>query len=248
MKKIIFITSFILTSILGFSQTNETQSKNPCISGDCQNGYSYYYNEITQVVYVGWYKDGLYDGPGYLQKPEGLYVFSNFNKGKIDGYSIYNFGKGKGSGMFKMGVKQGNHFLEHNSQTMARMLITYKDDVIISEKLHEVAVDNKNACMSGNCMDGFGMKRQAEDKVWVGQFKNGNLIYGEDMNPYTQVSSFKMFSTETTFEYKFYNKGGIEIAGDFSNNERNGRTVMLKLSEGVFQGAITENGKVIKRF
>lgn len=243
MKNLILTATLTLISVIGFSQT-----EGPCLSGDCKEGYSYYYNETTQIVYIGWYKDGLYDGPGYLQNPDGSFVFSDFTKGKIDGYSFYNFGKGKGSGIFEMGVKQGNHFLEHNSQTMARKLITYKDDVAISEKVYEVSADNTSDCMTGDCENGFGIKRQAQDKILVGEFKNGVLMYGEDLNPYTQVSSFKVSSVETTFEYRYYNKDGIEIAGDYSNNDRNGRTVILKLSEGILQGAITENGKVVKRF
>ena len=248
MKNLQLSIVLFLISLIAFSQTKESNSQGPCLSGDCTEGYSYYYNKTTQIVYIGWYKDGLYDGPGYLQNADGSYVFSNFTKGKIDSYSVYNFGNGKGSGIFKMGVKQGNHFLEHKSTTMARKVITYKDDVITSEKVHEVSADNTNNCMSGDCDNGFGIKRQAQDKILVGEFKDGKLIYGEYLNPFTQVSSFKKSGLDTTFEYRYYNKDGIEIAGDYSNNNRNGRTVMLKLSEGILQGAITENGKVVKRF
>ena len=248
MKNLRLNIVFTLICALGFAQTEAPKPEGPCLSGDCIEGYSYYYNETTQVVYIGWYKDGLYDGPGYLQNPDGSYVFSDFTKGKVDGYSVYNFGNGKGSGRFKMGIKQGNHFLEHRSKTMARKLITYTDDVITSEKVYEVSADNTSNCMTGDCNNGFGIKRQAQDKILVGEFKDGVLIHGEDLNPFTQVSSFKALSAQTTFEYRYYNKDGIEIAGDYSNNDRNGRTVILKLSEGILQGAITEKGKVIKRY
>jgi len=244
MKNLFLNIVITLLSIISFAQT---EVKSPCVSGDCQNGYSYYYNEATQIVYVGWYKDGLYDGPGYLQNPDGSYVFSEFSKGKINGYAVYNYGGGKGSGMFNMGVKQGHHFLEQPSATFARKLITYKNDKIISEKVHEVTKDNTNPCMSGDCENGFGMKTEAMDKILIGEFKEGSLVFGEEMNPYSQVTSYKVTTKDSTFEYRYFNKDGIEVAGDFSNNDRNGRTVILKLSEGILQGAITENGKVAKR-
>jgi hypothetical protein len=249
MKKLLLSAVLTLISAIGFTQTEQVQATGPCLSGDCQNGYGYYYNETTQIVYVGWFKDGLYDGPGYSQNPDGSYVFSDFTKGKADGYSVYEFGQGKGSGMFVMGVKQGDHFLERKSATMARMLVSYKDDVITAEKLQEITTLTEiGECMSGDCMNGFGIKRQANDKVLIGVFKAGALVYGEDLNPFTQVSSFKEYVTGSTFEYRYYNKDGIEIAGDYKDDKRNGRTIMLKLSEGVVQGAITEEGNVVKRF
>lgn len=247
MRNLLLNTVFTLISVIVFSQT-EPQQKGPCFSGDCTNGYGYYYNSTTKIVYVGWYKDGLYDGPGYSQNPDGSYVFSNFIKGKANGYSVYDFGKGKGSGMYIMGVKQGNHFLKQQSQTMARKLIVYKDDIIISEKRFEVAAKVTNTCLSGDCTNGFGIKRPTIEQVLIGVFKDGNLVYGEDLNPFTQVTSYREFVTNSTFEYRIYDKSGIEIAGDYSDNNRNGRTVMLKLSEGIIKGAITKAGKVVKRF
>ncbi|MEO6831382.1 MAG: hypothetical protein ABI378_03870 [Chitinophagaceae bacterium] len=103
MKYNIILISLLLYSFASYAQS----TRDSCANGDCRNGHGTRYTIrgawVTQV-YVGDFKDGLFEGPGRLVKPEIGNMVARTD-GKYDRYYNIdtltgNFHKGEFKGIY----------------------------------------------------------------------------------------------------------------------------------------------------
>jgi len=74
---------------------NKTKNYSHCLAGDCLNGYGKYWDDKFYGIYEGFFKNGLFQGPGKQTYQDDLFVFSgSFNQGKREGAGITFYLKG----------------------------------------------------------------------------------------------------------------------------------------------------------
>ena len=180
--------TFILSSLF-FLCTVSFAQEAPCTKGDCQNGYGFYYNKATGDVYHGFYQNGLYNGVGYSQNKASDYYYSNFKEGKPDGFTVYDEGEGRTSGLFDKGIKIGDHIREVRSpQGFSRELISYDQGQVLSRKTFTPQDIADATCITGDCINGYGIYFQ-NNTIISGKFEGGRFTYGEMMHISTNSPS-----------------------------------------------------------
>lgn len=220
----------------------DAAAKNDCQSGDCENGYgSKIFGDKT---YIGFFKNGKQDGPGFFGKKNYSFV-SSWKNGLNSGYGqltdldadhvaqgYFENMKLNGKGLQKLDGKfQYGNFVAGN---------------LVSPPFKFENNNVKIGCAVGDCFNQYGKYN----------FKNGTTLLGFFKD---YVPEFGLF-TENKNEYngEFYDgkRGGFgwqnfdngdSYYGYFANGKRHGKG--LYLSKGnpsiKFMG-IWENDKLIK--
>lgn len=248
MKTFILSSLFFLYAI-GFAQ------EAPCTKGDCQNGYGFYYNKATGDVYHGFYQNGLYNGVGYSQNKASDYYYSNFKEGKPNGFTVYDEGEGRTSGLFDKGIKIGDHIREVRSpQGFSRELISYDQGQVLSRKTFTPQDIADATCISGDCINGYGIYFQ-NNTIISGKFEGGRFTYGEMMHIQTKTSDFFMPPVETEQQTPYFkfsitmtDNGANEAAYISVGPKADGQYILVNMKQNNFVGALFKDNQLVERY
>ncbi len=119
-------------------------AKTGCISGNCVNGTgTYVYDNGT--TYTGGFKDGLLSGQGVCKFANGDRYDGQWESHKQNGQGTYTYASSNTS---KTGYWKNNEFIGANT-------------------------GNTTGCISGNCVDGYGVYKYTDGTVYDGNFAGG---------------------------------------------------------------------------
>lgn len=251
MKKIV-LTMLLLVSGL----TNlQAQNDDSCIAGDCHTSYGYYNNAESHIMYHGFYNEGLYEGIGYYQNPDGNWYFSNFKSGKPDGFTVYNDGEGTVCGEFENALKNGPHLrIFENETSIEREVIFYSNGKIVARKKYSATTDGTEPCLTGNCENGFGIL-MVNNNLVSGFFKDGAFVQGEiQLLDYNVKEYFKSPTAENLMQpyFKYYKRptqNGIEEGAHMTlGSSPDGQFISLNGTTKSLKAVLFENGKPVKQF
>jgi len=249
--------------------------KSGCISGNCENGTGTFvwgsetqwagdkysgewlngmrhgngtYVYATGAKYIGEYKNNQMDG-------EGTYIWANGDKyiggwqaGKRHGAGDYTFADGsKKTGVWENGVYKG---VNQNSN------VNYNSDV-----------KQKTECISGDCVNGYGVYTWESGEKYEGYWKNYKRN-GQGTNNFASGAVYKgewkddlkngygAYTYASSSEYDKYNgdwvddkmtgygtfvyKNGQKYIGEFTDNLFNGQGTMY-YKDGTTESGVWEN-------
>lgn len=249
MRTVTLITIFIAFTFNCFGQDTS------CVIGDCKNEYGSYFNQETSEVYHGFFKDGFYNGVGYRQNSQGYYYLSDFKDGKPNGYTVYNEGGGRTSGMYIEGLKYGSHVRNvENGELISREVINYHKGVLLDREMYTIPIDAKAPILAGNVEDGFGIAIE-NGMMMFGIFKEKQIIHGEFFQIETGVSEFFIMPTQETIAQPYLKIGlypqeeGVqEIVANFIGRKIEGQYVVVNATNGQVGGAIFKDDEMVKKF
>ncbi|MQP24065.1 hypothetical protein GFJ94_03180 [Flavobacterium sp. LMO8] len=185
MKKLfLLLVCFVLTIDLNAQSADDYNleydlSKTGCIEGDCENGYGVYVNEkgkvfkgiwkekalegVAQIInytsgdrYIGETSRGYYHGIGIYLKSNGYVYFGSWNWNKSQGIGV----------AFKDGQVNKGYFKDG----------TFVKDQIQGAVAGIANIDlSKKGCISGDCVNGYGIFVFDDGAVYFGTWKNKQL-------------------------------------------------------------------------
>lgn len=226
MKNKLFLFFFIgFISLQTFSQ---------CLSGDCYNGNSSY-RFPNGDIYTGNYVNGLQVGSGVYKYNSGEIYTGSFFNGMFKGYGEYKFPNGDVySGSFLNGTYDGYGELKYASGRVDKgkwqngNLVNDYNQISNAQKKGEPelvsnsnsnVVQQQNGCISGNCIDGYG----------IYYFSNGDYYKGDYVNGYRTGKGY----------YKWSN--GNEYEGEFLYNTQNGKGIFKWINGDSYEGDFVNN-------
>jgi hypothetical protein len=250
--KSVFLGSLILITYL----TSYAQEVDPsCMSGDCQNSFGSYYDEAVGVVYHGFYLDGSPHGVGYGQSPNGNYYLSKYEHGTPDGFTVYNEGGGRTSGVYVDGRKSGNHVRNADTDTeIVREVMSYYHGALATRKTYTASKNADSACIAGDCDNGFGMLNNSGFLI-IAEWKDQQIVHGEMLNIQTGVREFFMPPVEVEYVTPYFKVtvapeevGFKEIAAMYIGPKLAGEYLFVNISTAAVGAGIFKDDELVKRF
>ncbi len=242
----IFLTGLFLTA----------QEADPsCMSGDCKNSFGSYYDEAVGIVYHGFYLEGAPHGVGYGQSPNGNYYLSKYDHGKPDGFTVYNEGGGRTSGVYINGLKYGDHVRNADTETeIVREVLSYYHGALSSRKTYTAQKNADSACIAGDCDNGFGMLNNAGFLI-IAQWKDQQIVHGEMLNIETGVREFFMPPVETEYVTPYFKvtvgpdkEGFKEVGAIYIGPKLAGEYVFVNATTAAVGAGIFKNDELVKKF
>ena len=141
------------------------KSYSQCISGNCEDGYGVYINDDNDR-YAGFFKNGMYNGTGTLVFYGGDVYTGDFVDDMFSGKGTYIWGKNgeRYFGHFEGGNRQGIGTTFYDDGTSSTDI--WNDDEIYDEEVSE-------ACLNGDCKNGYGVAVFDDGSNYEGYWKNG---------------------------------------------------------------------------
>ena len=250
MKKLI-----ILSIYLAFSLHVSAQDR-PCMQGDCKNEYGSYYNEQTSVVYHGFFKDGIYNGVGYHQNAKGSYYLSQFKNMMPTGFTVYDEGGGRTSGLYINGLKSGPHVrIVKNGRVFTREVLNYEKGFLLNRKTYSTPETPNSPCLAGTCENGFGILHN-QGMLLIGIFNNKRLAYGEFLQLSNGNSEFFIVPSQDKISSPYFKvsliqqQGGSvqEVAATYKGRDVDGQYIVVNASTGQTGGALFKDNELVKKY
>ncbi len=147
-----------------------------CVFGDCSNSYSRYAWSSNET-YEGTLKDGLFDGYGIYNAPDGSAHAGSWVDGLKDGkgVSIDSYGYTK-SGYWSDGEYVGTEAPKEvtTEYTDWSSLFNFEEEEeeIVEQVVEEVEPVLTTGCVEGDCENGFGKYIYTDGDVYIGQFQS----------------------------------------------------------------------------
>ncbi len=183
-----------------------------CLKGDCFNG-SGSFRFSNGDLYSGEYKNGSQVGTGVYKWNNGDVYTGNFYNGYFDGYGLLKYASGQiDEGIWKNGVLVNNY--EKPKTNELKSASSKNSGLIINKQEPELV-----GCISGNCIDGYG----------IYNFNNGDYYKGDYVNGYRTGKGY----------YKWSN--GNQYEGDFLYNTQNGKGIFVWNNGDVYGGDFVNN-------
>ncbi len=225
-----------------------------CENGDCQNSYGMLNNEGVEF-YHGFFKDGKYHGVGYLQNKTGAYYMSEFNNGKVNGYTVYNDTGILTGGVFKDGVKDGIHIEFHSiPNTIKRTAITYENGKEVSRETIIGDFKSPDLCKAGDCENGFGIKFDGSMLV-TAIWEFGDMKHGQLVNVREGVEKMMMIPSMDNMQAKYLvyenvpvEQGKLEVASMYNEGKNDGEYIVVNIAMGQMGAALFKDGERVKKF
>ena len=227
------------------NSNNKTLNNDPnCTSGTCENGWGVYvykdgkykgawkngkktgkgtYNFANGNKYVGEFKDNDKSGIGTFTWWDGENYVGEFKYNDRSGIGRYTFTNGnKYVGEFKDGNFNGLGIYITTSNGKKQIGI-WKDDKLIDQ------FNQKEECVSGDCVNGFGTYLMSNGSLCSGYWKNDNRN-GKVIIIYPDGRVFRGLYINDVINGigTFIQKDGSIYKGNWRNNKRSGYGTLYK--------------------
>lgn len=143
-----------------------------CVTGDCQDGTGTY-TMSDGGRYVGQFQNGEITGKGNCYYEDGSWYQGDWLKG-------YPHGKGvmvSATGQRQEGIWRKGHLVKEEEITAEEFIIKGKEN-------------NREGCVTGDCVNGQGIYIYPSGAVYIGDFRNG-LIHGIGVCYYSDGSKYQ---------------------------------------------------------
>ncbi len=161
-----------------------------CFSGNCENGYGTYYYD-NGTIYIGNFQNGQCHGQGTCYFEDGSMYVGQWAKHMFNGQGVHY----TTSGVIERGFFQDHKFVGEES-------------------------GGEVGCISGNCIDGFGIYKYDDGGIYTGEFVDSyregqGTYYWKDGGKYVGAWVLGQFEGEGTYTYP----DGTVSSGTWKNHE-----------------------------
>ena len=189
--------------------------------------------------YIGNHKDGIGNGQGTFIWVSGEFAGDKYvGEVKNDlnhGHGIYTWANGdKYVGLWKEDARHGQGTFTYADGTVSKGI--WNNDLLVEPDKIQTQITNKDSCIEGNCINGYGTYTWANGDKYIGNHKDG-IAHGQGtflyINEDKYVGEFKDNKIHGQGTYTWAN--GDKYIGNHKDGTGNGQGTFIWVS-GEFAG------------